>query len=226
MPRRPLVVAFDIIQTVLSIEPLREEFTRSGLPGEALEIWFGRTLRDGFALAASGTFQPFARVAKGTLQGVGVGLAKEDLEELERRLFQKFTELPLQPGARAATALLRDAGLRVLALSNGSEANTHAALKKAGLLDQFERVVSIDEVGHWKPRPEVYEYCARVAGVSPGSLALVAAHGWDCHGAGRAGLITAWVSHVEKVHSPAFSRPDVTAESLLDSCRSLTESAL
>nr|WP_145269667.1 HAD hydrolase-like protein [Tautonia plasticadhaerens] len=105
-------------------------------------------------------------------------------------------------------------GVRVIVLTNGGDANTRNLLDGSGLLGQVERVVSIDEVGTWKPRAEVYRHAAGAIGVEPGRLGLIAAHAWDCHGAHRAGLVSEWVSRHERVVSPAFDPPDVRAETL------------
>ena len=51
MPRRPQVVAFDAIETVFSLDPLRDRLVTLGLPPHALEVWFARTLRDGLLAA-------------------------------------------------------------------------------------------------------------------------------------------------------------------------------
>jgi 2-haloacid dehalogenase len=95
-------------------------------------------------------------------------------------------------------------------------------LDRAGLRDFVEAVVSIDEVRHWKPRREVYLHAARALGVTPGDLALVAAHAWDVCGAARAGLVTAWVSRKELLFHPAMPPATVTGASLLDAVRALT----
>ena len=214
MPRRPAVVAFDAIQTVFSLEPLRDRLVALGLPGHTLELWFARTLRDGFALAAAGVFRPFAEVAAGTLEGLLAEHGREAETARVGDVLGGFARLPAHPDAAPAVDRLRAAGVRVLVLTNGSEANTHAVLSRAGLLGTVERVVSIDEAGAWKPRAEVYRYVARVAGVEPADLALVAAHAWDCHGAHRAGLVTGWVSRHERRFNPALGRPDVSGGTL------------
>lgn len=64
----PKVVAFDIIGTVFSLEPVREEAVRLGLPPRALELWFTIGLRDAFAMAAADTFEPFKSVLKDALE--------------------------------------------------------------------------------------------------------------------------------------------------------------
>ena len=56
MSPRPHVVAFDVIETLFSLEPLRARFEQAQLPPDALELWFAKTLRDGFALASASTW--------------------------------------------------------------------------------------------------------------------------------------------------------------------------
>src|SRR2546423_15361018 len=58
MARRPLVIAFDVVETLFSLEPLRDRIIDTGQPGHVLELWFARLLRDAFALCASGGFPP------------------------------------------------------------------------------------------------------------------------------------------------------------------------
>jgi 2-haloacid dehalogenase len=56
-------------------------------------------------------------------------------------------------------------------------------------------------------------YSARRIGVEPQHLALVAAHAWDIHGAGAAGLTTAFVAR-GKPFPATMMPPHITAESL------------
>jgi 2-haloacid dehalogenase len=78
-----------------------------------------------------------------------------------------------------------------------------------------KHVISIDEVQHWKPRREVYLHGAKVVGVEPSRVALVAAHAWDVQGARAAGLVGAWVSRLEKKFQPAMGQPDVSGPDLV-----------
>jgi 2-haloacid dehalogenase len=60
---RPVAVAFDVIETLMPLEPLRERFTAAGLPAHLLELWFARTPRDRIMLATTGDYAPFGEVA-------------------------------------------------------------------------------------------------------------------------------------------------------------------
>ena len=70
MTRRPAVVAFDVIETLMSLEPLRARLTDIGQPAALLEAWYTRTLRDGMALSATGDYAGFADVAEAALRGL------------------------------------------------------------------------------------------------------------------------------------------------------------
>lgn len=62
-PQHPRIVVFDVVETLISLEPLRSRFVEVGLPGAALEPWFDRLLRDGMALTLAGDYAPFPAVA-------------------------------------------------------------------------------------------------------------------------------------------------------------------
>src|SRR5438874_1846473 len=63
--------------------------------------------------------------------------------------------------------------------------------KNAGL--PWDCVLSAELFGHYKPDPEVYQGAARLLGLPPGELMMVAAHPRDLEAAQRVGLKTAYV---------------------------------
>ncbi len=68
-PRTP--VALDVVETLISLEPLRQRFVEIGLHESTLEHWFDRLLRDGMALTLAGDYQPFAAVGEAALRVIG-----------------------------------------------------------------------------------------------------------------------------------------------------------
>ena len=208
---RPDVVALDVIETCFALEPLRARIAETGQPPHLLETWFNRTLRDGFVFAASGGFRPFREVAAAALRTVTRG-ALDD--EGVAHVLDAFTGLPVHPDVAPAVRRWREAGVRVMAVTNGGAEVTRTLFERAGLLGDLERVLSIDDVGAWKPAPAVYHGAARAAGVAPDRVTLVAAHAWDCHAARRAGLFTGWVSRLEGTWPEIFDRADVEGPDL------------
>lgn len=211
MPDRPLVIAFDVMETLFPLEPLGERLRQAGQPPELLRLWFTRALRDTFALTAAGGYQPFPEVVVHALGAV----AGPDLsEQAARDVVAGLATLDPHPDAAEAIGQARDAGARVIALTNGSAATTAALLRRSGLDSRIERVVTVEEVRRAKPAPEPYRHAAAICGVPPQRVALVAAHGWDTHGARQAGLRAGWVSRLEGRWNELFTPPDVTGPDL------------
>jgi hypothetical protein len=59
-------VAFDVNETLFSLDRLGPAFTDVGLDPGLVPLWFARLLRDGFALTAIGGYRPFADLAAET----------------------------------------------------------------------------------------------------------------------------------------------------------------
>jgi len=219
-PKRPKVVAFDIIGTVFPLNPLRAHVAAMGMPPAGLEGWFAAGCRDAFAMAAVGDYEPFTTVLEGALDQV---LAEQGLEapaHERKALVKQLERLAPRDGAREAFAILAESGIPVMALSNGAKSWTRKLLSDSELDAMVVDIVSVDEVKLAKPRGEVYRHAADKAGVEPGELALVAVHPWDIHGAAAAGLITAYLT-AERPYSSAMRAPDLEGKTLPDLARSL-----
>ena len=213
MSRRPAVVAFDVIETLMSLEPLRARLADTGQPPGLLEAWYTRTLRDGMALSATGDYVSFSEVAEAALRGLTHYTVSDDQVA---SVMAGFSELPAFPDALPAVTRLAEAGLRVACLTNGSASLTSSFINRVGLGSLVDRVISVEEVYRWKPAGVVYLYAASVMDVPTERMALVAAHDWDCHGAKRAGLTAGWVSRKAGGFGAPFAAPDVVGEDLTE----------
>src|SRR5260370_2776375 len=187
MSLRTSVTDFDVIETVFSLETLRGSFEVVGVPGTAIEMWFAKTLRDAFARDATGVFVSCRDVATESL--APMLLTGDEADSRIENVLAGFAELEPHPDAEEAFRMFRDSGCRVIPLTNGAAEVTRRLLDRAGLTPMVERMITTTEVGHWKPRREVYLHAASIMGVQPQKLALVAAHPSDTHGAKSAGLI-------------------------------------
>lgn len=212
-PHRPHTVAFDVVETLISLEPLRRRFVEIGLHGSALERWFDRMLRDGMALTLVGDYAPFPDVAAASLRVVGAGRLGDD--EVQHVL-DGFATLPAQPDAEPAMQALADAGVSMVALSNGAAQSTEAFLDRSGLHRFVDQVISVAEVGMWKPPPAVYRYALDRIGRPADEVALVAVHAFDCHGAHAVGLTTGWAGRLERHYAEIFTPADVTGVDLVE----------
>jgi 2-haloacid dehalogenase len=103
---------------------------------------------------------------------------------------------------------------RLATLTNGSAQVAEKLFGPAGIRDQFERLLSVEDAPAWKPARAAYEYAAGVCGVAPEQMLLVAVHPWDIHGAAQAGLGTAWINRTGARYPDYFAAPDYTVASL------------
>lgn len=213
MTARPQVVAFDVIETLFSLENVSDKFKSAGLPTPASALWLTMGLRDAFALAASESYTPFRDVLAAALDEVSITMGRSLTEDQKKEVLDALTKLRPYPDVEPALARLTRGGVRIMALSNGSMAITTRLLGSAGLHASFERVLSTDTVGRSKPHPEVYLHAAQSAGVPPDRLMLIAAHPWDVHGAKAAGLIGGYVDR-GKPYPRFMQSPDYADQSL------------
>ncbi len=123
--------------------------------------------------------------------------------------------VPLHPDVAPALDLLSNARVPAYALTNGSAAFAGRLLEAGGVRDRLADVLSVDAVGHWKPRPEPYRWAAGVAGTPADRMALVAVHPWDLHGAAAAGLVTGWVDRTGTRYPIVFTAPTVRDRDLV-----------
>ncbi|MGY1708445.1 HAD-IA family hydrolase [Geodermatophilus sp. SYSU D00758] len=207
--RRPEVVAFDVNETLLDLAPVRATLVELGQPEHVLPAVFSRTLLTGFAAATAGTWTSFRDAFLGALaQGTDLAPAART------RVADAFAELAPHPDVEPALRRLTAAGVRAVALTHGSAAVAEAGLERGGVSPLVERVLSSEVIRTWKPARAVYLWAAGVCDVPPGAVGLVAAHGWDVHGALRAGLGAAWFPRSERAYPEVYDRRALLADDL------------
>ena len=125
------------------------------------------------------------------------GLA--DLPEPEREQFNRAWHR-LDPWADSRPGLTRlKRGQVIATLSNGNLALLTNMAKRAAL--PWDAVLSAELFGRYKPDLEVYRGAARLLGLQPAQVAMVAAHPSDLRAAQQAGLRTAYVARPDE-HGP------------------------
>lgn len=213
---KPPLIAFDVNETLLSLAPIRTKL--EGIFGEdpPMGEWFARMLHGSLVANAIDNYRPFGDIGVESLLTVavkrGLSLRGEDAVDV----VAEMTSLPPHPDVPGALERLHDAGFVMVALTNGSTVVATDQIKNAGLEPYLQRVISVEEVGRFKPDPIPYLHAAAVMGVSIGDLTLVAAHDWDCAGATAAGAGTVFVKRPGAVWSIPADMPDVVVGDIAD----------
>lgn len=210
----PRVIVFDVNETLLDLSALDPEFDRAFGAASVRREWFTQVLQLAFVSVATDRHADFGTVGRAALAMVaerhGADLSTDDAA----RILGGMRRLPPHPEVPAALARLRDAGLRLAALTNSPKDAADAQLTHAGLFDFFEQVLSVDFAGRLKPHPAVYRMGAERLGAAPAGMRMVAAHHWDVTGAIRAGCAGAFVARPGMVLGPLDERPDVVGPDL------------
>lgn len=213
-PRQRIIV-FDVNETLLDIDILKPFFERTFGDARVMRQWFAELILYSQALTLSGSYTEFGKLAVAVLSMVaqirGVSLEAGDIEDFKDHM----RRLPAHQDAVAALEILRDAGFRMVTLTNSSPDAGNSALDKAGLAHYFEKQFSTNSVKRFKPAAETYRSVETVLGTGAGSLRLVAAHPWDILGAIAAGWKAALVTRPGNAPLAFGDQPDIIENDLL-----------
>ncbi|TFW28875.1 haloacid dehalogenase type II [Massilia horti] len=212
-PIKPTVLFFDVIETMLDLAPMQASIGQV-LPGaDSARRWFSAMLHYAVVMTINNQFAPLPEVGKAVLRMLaeGRGILLEDQDAAEA--LAPLATLPAHPDVRPALERLRGEGYKLAALSNGATSAIAGQLAHAGLADLFEAQFGVEQVGKFKPAPEVYRWAAEQMGAPPGDCMMVAAHGWDVAGAAWSGMQTAFIKRGEQVPFPLAPRPVYVASS-------------
>jgi 2-haloacid dehalogenase len=214
----PSICVFDVNETLLDIEFIAPLFERLFGDRKVLREWFGQLILYSEAITLSGPYTTFFTLGQGVLKMLGlihnVSIQKDDIEELRTRLLT----MPAHPDVPAGLKQLKDAGFRLVTLTNSPPDPQTSPLKHAGIDHWFEKSFSVDRVRRFKPAPQVYHMAAEELDVPPAAICLVAAHVWDTIGAQSIGCSGALINRpgnaplsVHGLPQPQAVAPDLPA---------------
>lgn len=218
MTKSPSIIVFDVNETLLDLTTLEPLFARVFGDGQVLREWFAQLILYSQTLTLAGLYTTFGALGVGTLRMVasihGLALADGDIDELKQRM----NTMPAHADAVPALGRLRDAGFRLVTLTNSASTTSPTPLERAGLAAFFERSFSVEAVRRFKPAPETYRLVASQLGVQTPDLCLVACHLWDTIGAQAAGCRGALVTRPQNAVLPAADvpLPDLSADDLTE----------
>ena len=208
------VCVFDVNETLLDLGALDPHFERIFGDASTRQAWFGQFLALWLTEMITGEYKDFGTIGGGALEMVaerqGVDLSDED----KQQILGGMQELPPYPEVEENLSRLRDAGIRLAALTNSTQQVADEQINNSGFRDYFEQVLSANAVQRLKPALEPYRMSAESLGVEVGQVRLVAAHAWDVVGAMRAGCTAAFVARPGMVLNPLAEPPDVVGSDL------------
>ena len=124
-----------------------------------------------------------------------------------RALVAEIEMLRPFPDVVAALTRLRAKGYRLAILSNGDRDMLEAARPHIGFA--FDKVISVEEAGYFKPHWKTYAKAAEILGEAPERILFVANHAFDCIGAKSFGMRTAFIDRRKRPFGGTPHQPDL-----------------
>ena len=129
-------------------------------------------------------------------------------------LLHAYLSLDCYPEAPGVLGTLKDAGLLTAVLSNGSPMMLEAAVDSAGLGGVLDAVISVDELGLYKPSAEVYQLAMDTLKVGRGQVSFQSSNAWDAAAAATFGFRVAWCNRFGQARERLPDAPDVEIRTL------------
>jgi 2-haloacid dehalogenase len=172
-------------------EPGQE--TLSQLWPKLAEDWRRKQLEYTWLRAITGDHVDFRQV---TQDGLDWAMEAAGLTDgaLRARLMALYNELPAYAEVPAMLQSLKAKGYATAILSNGSPTMLASAVASAGIGADLDAVLSVEDVGTFKPSPRVYGLVGKHFGTTPDQVLFVSSNGWDVCSAAGFGFHTAWVN--------------------------------
>ena len=218
--KTPLTLAFDVYGTLIDthgITTALAAFTGADAAARLSLLWRDKQLEYAFR---RGLMRDYADFATCTAQALDYVCAAQNVElsaAQKTELAQAYGKLPAFPDATDALAQLQKDGHRLFAFSNGKAAAVDALLTHANLRNYFTDIVSVDEIGTFKPNPDVYAHFLHRSAAAAETAWLISSNPFDVLGALAAGMKTAWVRRSpQAVFDPWGASPTVTVASLAE----------
>lgn len=160
--------------------------------GTVTDVWRLKQLEYTWLRTAMGRYRDFAAV---TLEALTFAVQTfADLPEADlHRLADAYTRLAPYPEAAAALTVLRNRGLRLAILSNGTQSMLDAMVERSDLAGLLDQVISVDPAGVYKPDPRAYALAEDRLGATAADMLFVSSNGFDVSGAKAFGFTVAWV---------------------------------
>lgn len=199
-------IAFDIYGTL--INPYSVGILLKEIVGNQAttfnNLWRDKQLEYSFRQAAMKEFNHFTHCTKMALEYSDQVLKTNISPRDFTRLLNAYRELPAYDQVPEVLKCLKKSGIEIVAFSNGAYDDLIALFKQANILDLFDQVISVDEVGTFKPAPEVYQLLRQKVKSDRENLWLVSTNSFDIIGARAVGLKTAWLRRNPNAHLDPF----------------------
>ncbi len=175
--------------------------------------WRLKQLQYTWLRSVMGRHADFRRVTEDALDYAMESLGLDDAA-LRGCLMDLYLTLDAYPEVKGVLTRLKSAGLQTAVLSNGSPDMLEAAVGNAGIADLLDAVLSVEEVGVFKPHPSVYRMGEERLGRPAGRMSFQSSNAWDAAAAAAFGYRAVWVNRFGQARERIPDPPHAEIETL------------
>jgi 2-haloacid dehalogenase len=183
--------------------------------GALTTLWRDKQLQYTWLRALQGRHADFWQVTGDALDYALETLAIDD-RALRQRLIELYLTLDVFPEVPAMLRRIKAAGYVTAILSNGAPAMLAKAVDHAGIGGLLDAVLSVEEVGIYKPHPSVYRLAVERCRVDAGAIAFQSSNAWDAYAASAYGMRVVWCNRYGQRRERLPGNPDCEIRSLAE----------
>lgn len=177
------------------------------------DTWRAKQLQYTWLRGLMGRHADFWQVTGDALDFSMASLNIDD-SSLRERLMGLYLRLDAYPEVKSTLTRLKAGGMKLAILSNGSPTMLSSAVENAAIASLLDAVLSVEQVGVFKPHPSVYQLAVDKLAVSSERICFLSSNAWDAHGAKAFGFHVVWCNRLHQAPERIPERPDGEIDTL------------
>jgi len=207
---------FDAYGTLFDVHSAVAGHREMGNIGDRVsQLWRTKQLEYTWLRSLMGQHTDFWHV---TGDALDYALAAFDIGDsaLRDSLMDAYLTLSPYPEVHDVLTELKHRGLRLAILSNGAPHMLQAGVAGAGIEDLLDEVLSVEDVGIYKPDPRVYQLAVDRLQVPAEQISFQSSNAWDAVGAAAFGFKVAWVNRFAQHRERLPAQPQAEIRTLTE----------
>ena len=189
------IYVFDAYGTLFDVHAaVRRHADEVGPEGQLLSaLWRAKQLEYSWMLTMMGRYRDFWSLTEEALDYAFARVPQANRAS-RQHLLDSYWTCDVYPDVPEVIKQLKMRGAKLVILSNGTHQMLRAACRSAGIEDEFDDILSVDDIKVYKPDPRVYDMVATKYRVFPEAVSFQSSNRWDAAGATAFGFRSVWVN--------------------------------
>jgi len=190
---------FDAFGTLFKTSEVKAELTKiaGDKTDNLINVWRNKQLQYTWLRNEMNRYEPFSTVTREALD-YSMRLNGITNEKVFDILLPLYDTPQLIDGVKDLLKTLKDNNKTVAILSNGTRSMLDNGVQLTGIQYYVDHILSVDDIGIYKPQPAVYQMALDKLGATVEELIFFSSNQWDVSGASVFGLDACWINQYEE----------------------------